>query len=478
MPRPRTISRLFLPLLFTLAGVIPHSKAFAQVLDSESHTEVETFRDRVLELEVQNAAILNALSEIQILLKQTLGRTPDIEGVELASAVPMLGSSLATALSTAATAPAATPPPPQQQAQPLVVQTEGNRSEVRFYGFIRMDAIFDDSRASAFQTPTFIRSEPDNAESQSNFTFHPRLTRIGLNFRAPNALDSLAGARLTGRIEADFQNGGRESRAVPRYRHAFLELNWGPHALLAGQTSDLISPLFPSVNADTLMWNAGNLGDRRMQLRYSYDSTAGFSFRTALGLTGAVDAQDVERNGIPDGEASTLPNFQGRVGYNSSRVILGTWAHYAKLHTDTSYGGKNDFDGYSYGGDFEFRFTPQAILRGEIWAGSNLSDVRGGIGQSFNTATGKEIDSRGGWLELGLRSGSYGFSTGYTMDDPKNGHVASGAPTENRAWYVTNQFRLAPPLTLGIDYLYWWTHFKGLHKGTDNRVNLYFTYDF
>jgi len=262
-------------------------------------------------------------------------------------------------------APALAPP----QAQAAGVQTEGNRSEVGFYGVVRTDAIFDDSRANAFQTPTFIRPEPDGSDSSSNFTFHPRLTRIGLNYRAPGTLDSLAGARLTGKIEMDFQNGGRESRAVPRYRHAYLQLGWGPHALLVGQTWDLISPLYPTVNADTLMGNAGNLGDRRMQLRYSYDPSTGLSFRTALGLTGAVDGQDADSNGILDGEASTLPNFQGRVGYNSSRVVAGAWAHYAQLQTATAFGGKNEFDGYSFGGDFDFRFTPQFNLRGEVWVG-------------------------------------------------------------------------------------------------------------
>jgi hypothetical protein len=124
------------------------------------------------------------------------------------------------------------------------------------------------------------------------------------------------------------------------------------------------------------------------------------------------------------------------------------------------------------------RFTPQITLRGEIWAGSNLSDFRGGIGQSFNTSTGREIDSRGGWSELGIRRGRYAFSTGYTTDDPKNWHVPFQGATENRAWYVTNQFRPDPPLMFGIDYLYWTTNFKGVNRGTDNRINAYVIYFF
>ena len=91
----------------------------------------------------------------------------------------------------------------------------------------------------------------------------------------------------------------------------------------------------------------------------------------------------------------------------------------------------------------------------------------------------EEIGSRGGWMELGLRaSPRYSFTTGYTIDDPHNGDLLDGARTNNRAWYVTNRFRLAPPILLGIDYLYWKTNFKGRETGTDNRVNLYLIYNF
>jgi hypothetical protein len=109
---------------------------------------------------------------------------------------------------------------------------------------------------------------------------------------------------VSGRLEIDFQNGGSNSRAIPRYRHAFLQMNWGVHSLLAGQTWDVISPLFPTVNADTLMWNVRNMGDRRPQLRYSYEPKTGLNARGAIGLTGAIDNLDADNNGVPDGEGS------------------------------------------------------------------------------------------------------------------------------------------------------------------------------
>jgi hypothetical protein len=382
---------------------------------------------------------------------------------------------LAVALICANAQAAAGQAPTQGAPAPPSVQTEGNKSAISFYGFTRLDGVLDDSRMNASQLPLFVRPEPEGAEDRSSFTMHPRLTRLGFNYRAPS---TATGPVITGRIEIDFHNAGSQSRAIPRYRHVFLQMAWGAHAILAGQTSDIISPLFPAVNADTLMWNAGNLGDRRAQFRYSYEPTRGLSLRAGIGLTGAIDNADVDANGVPDGEASTLPNFQGRVGYNSPKVLAGIWGHYSQVQTDTAYGGKREFDGHSIGGDIDVRFTRLVGLRGEVWMGSNLGDVRGGVGQTFNTATGNEIDSRGGWLELGLKRGRYAFSVGSTLDDPDDDQVPVNGFTRNGSWYVTNSFRVAPPVTAGVDYTYWTTEYRGASDGTDNRVNLYVMFTF
>lgn len=468
-----------LPLFLLLQMIVlpPIPKTFAQTQARASDREIEALRSRVLELEKQSAEILDQLSRIQQLLEQTISReSSEAEGVQVAAIRTGPASSVTRALEVAPV-PNSIPQPPSQPQAPIV-RAEGNDSKIGFYGFVRVDAIFDDSKNNAFQAPTFVRSEPAGTENQGNFTIHPRLSRFGMNFYAPTALMNLGDARLRGRIETDFLNGGSESRAIPRMRHAYLRLDWGEHSLLAGQTSDLISPLFPTVNSSTLMWNAGNLGDRRMQIRYGYEAKSGLSFRAGIGMTGAVDPLDADANGIRDGEAAIFPNFQGRIAYDSQRVKIGAWSHYARLHTGVAFGGQNDFNGYSYGSDFEFLFMDRLRVRGEAWAGSNLGDLRGGIGQSFNRMTGQEIDSRGGWVEVGVHAGRHDIFAGYSMDDPKNQHVAAGSPTENRAWYITNRFSLSEPLVLGIENLHWRTHFKGFPKGTDNRINVYLIYGF
>src|SRR6059036_1156480 len=99
------------------------------------------------------------------------------------------------------------------------------QSRIQFYGFLRLDLIYDDSRPDTSQTPFFILSEDPSLgiAGQENFTMHPRLTRFGVNYLGPH-VKALEDAALGGKLELDFQNGGRESRPIIRIRHAYLKL--------------------------------------------------------------------------------------------------------------------------------------------------------------------------------------------------------------------------------------------------------------
>jgi hypothetical protein len=376
--------------------------------------------------------------------------------------------------------PPATPPPAQA---PPVKEVQPAESRLQFYGFIREDVILDDGRPDSTQSPLFIMPEAQRAGS--TYTMHPRLTRFGFNLAGPE-MASLAGARLTGKFEIDFQNGGRDSRAIPRYRHAYMSINWRSSSLLVGQTWDLISPLFPSVNADTLMWNAGNLGDRRPQIRATVTPATGraqWSLAFAAGLTGAVDQLDLDTDGIRDGEAGGIPTLQGRVGVSyplgTRRLVGGLWAHGSRQEVATPVAGETRFSSHAFGGDLEIPLGARGVFRGEAWSGSNLPDIRGGIGQGVNRATGAGIDSTGGWAEIGgdlVRW--YGLSAGYTVDSPDADVVPAGGRTRNSAWYIANRLTAGRPFVVGLDYLRWRTEYRDAPSGTDNRINAYATYSF
>jgi hypothetical protein len=313
---------------------------------------------------------------------------------------------------------------------------------------------------------------------------HPRLTRFGLNMSGP-ALEPAGGARISGKFEFDFQNGGRESRALPRFRHMYLQLDWRAASLLVGQTADIISPLFPAVNGDTLMWNAGNLGDRRPQVRFTVQPPREglqWSLTAGAGLAGAVDAQDLDGDGVRDGEAGALPNVQARFGLSyplrTRRFSVGFWSHLARQRVATAIAGETEFGSQSAGMDFEFPIGTRAVLRGEAWAGRNLSDLRGGVGQSINRISGQGIRSKGGWIETGGNvTARYAVFGGYTIDSPYKHDLPFGGRASNAAWFIVNRWS-AGPLILGMDYLYWTTQYKGAERGTNNRVNAYFIYNF
>ena len=349
-----------------------------------------------------------------------------------------------------------------------------NTPKFQPYGFVRLDAIFDDSRLSHPQFPNYVQSEPRG--SDGSLTIHPRLTRLGVKIAKQEITSNVS---ASGQIEIDFQNGGRESRETPRMRHGFATLHFENAELLLGQTWDLISPLYPAPNSDGLMWNAGNMGDRRPQLRATLKPNGGnLTLSGALGMPNAVDGKDLDGGGglaDLDGADAAIPMIQGLAEINTNGLRLGLWGHWSREKTTTPVGGKTAFDTYSLGGHFRLPFG-KAWVQGEAFIGQNLSDVRGGIGQGVNTATGQEIESKGGWAELGVKAtDKVTLTAGGTIDDPKDTHLSIGGRTLNYSLYGVYAYRPASAFQIAAEYLYWKTEYNALSEGKANRVDLHAT---
>ncbi|HST23454.1 MAG TPA: hypothetical protein VLR90_20245 [Blastocatellia bacterium] len=370
---------------------------------------------------------------------------------------------------------------------------------IKFYGFLRGDMAADTSRMSNDpQLPFFVLSPDDPSqtlERSGDITVHPRLTRFGVDITPPKLPSGWAS---TGKLEIDFYNtvtdrpaaGGplardlvSNSRAAPRIRLAYVQVVKGDFSILAGQNWDVISPLFPSYNAEVVMWNGGNTGDRRPQFRLGYEPKVGkgkLSIVGAIGSSGAVDNQDLDGDGFRDGEASETPTGQLRVGYssplNGQNWSVGFWGHGAKQQINRSLiAGRDDFTSSLFGMDLSIPILPNLTFRGEAWKGRGLSDVRGGIGQSINTTTGQVIGAVGGWAELSFRANShYTVSGGTTLDNPYGSDIsAANGRVRNRVSYITNRFTVGRGLSFGFDYGRWLTRYKVLRTGTNNRFNLF-----
>lgn len=388
--------------------------------------------------------------------------------------------------------------PPQQdpleQSPKWNELTVGKSAKLKFYGFLRLDAVYDDSRPDNTQIIGSVKSEDPAAdpsvaakENDHDLTIHPRLTRLGIDFEGPK-VEPLGGAHVTGKLEIDFYNllpGAltSNSREFVRMRHAWLKLGWENFSLLAGQREDVISPIFPIVNNDLVLWGAGNLGDRRPQVRGEWTNGM-FTATGMIGLTGADDNQNLDNDGLLDGEDSFLPTLQGRLAVAldgwvaKQKIVVGIWGHWAREETSKNVAGFDRFQSDAEGLDLTIPLLADLWLKGELWRGQNLDDVRGGIFQGVNTTTGDEIASFGGWIELGWRPVEwYAVSLGASLDDPEHDDLPVAGKDLNRIFYLANRFTFGP-VEFGADYLNWTTEYKGFGEGTDNRFNVYAAFKF
>ena len=365
---------------------------------------------------------------------------------------------------------------------------KGN-SKLKFYGFLRLDSQFDDSRFNDPQIPGYVRSEDKSApggvpagvvadEDDAELAFHARLTRMGAEFGGLT-LDGLGEPSVFGRIEMDFYNiglGDSDSRNALRMRRAYLELDWGDWSLLAGQEWDLISPLYPAVNSDLVMWGAGNTGDRRPQVRLQNETALGdgvLKSQLGLGLAGAVSSPTVV-GGLRSGENSSRPMVSARVGYQAEGGIgAGVWGHVARDEYDNDGAGpagEETFESNSIGVDLSVPLAgDETWLKAEAWSGENLDDIRGGIFQGVNAA-GKEIGAKGGFAELGHKLSEHvTLSVGYSMDDPDDGDLDSFMRSKNEVAYATSVWKYGD-VRFGLEYLNWTTDYIDLDSGEANRL--------
>lgn len=425
--------------------------AFAQ------QNELAELKRRVAELEQQNRAILQTLDE----LKAKLETPPP-----------------APATSTVAQRPT------EPVRWPEVISPP---TKLKFYGFLRLDLDIDSQRPNNAQIPLFITSEDPRIGKPhaGSYSMHPRLTRFGMDFSGPRIAD-LGDAALSGKLEIDFENGGSESRQIPRIRHAYFQSKWNSFSILGGQTWDIVSPLYPTVNNDTLMWNAGNPGDRRPQFRAGWEPKTKhgtWSFVAGAGLTSAVDLLDLDNNTYRDGEESGRPDVQARIGYShplfDQSASLGASMFYGWLNTSKPVAGRTKFASQLINIDYTLPLASKVSLRGEGWWGRNLADVRAGSGQAINLVNGREIRARGGWSEVSVKvSPFWSVHPGWTLDNPVTPDVPSGGRTRETAFYIGNRITPRGPFTIGADYLRWRTNYKDFRRGIDNRVNLFFQYAF
>ncbi len=345
---------------------------------------------------------------------------------------------------------------------------------VKLYGFVEASGVYSDSAGS--ETVMNAPIEADG-ESQKEYNFTARGTRLGLDFSATDV--GLEGD-ISGKVEMDFF-GGSEGTPSVRMRHAYAKLNYPDWNVLAGQTWDVFAPLNPSNLNRAIGFRGGNLGHRHPQLivtRHS-DDVLGGSLDTSIGL---IDIQNdaQEKRGVPLGG--------GYIKYENKTVekpysvrLGGVWGE----EKDTSSGTpiKDYLDIWAATVGLTVKLTKKVNFTSEVYSGANLAAFRSTNNSSVDGH--KSLRSRGGFAQFTLKpTGKDKINVGSGVDDVKGlNQVASTNWIYNCFNYVNYNRSLSKNLTWGVEYQHFKTKYINsglLDKDTGhlNRFQTSFKYAF
>jgi hypothetical protein len=297
----------------------------------------------------------------------------------------------------------------------------------KFSGYFKADFIYDQTRVNSGDYALYVSERsPINAPDNDIMNITARETRFAVDFMWKEK-----DVRTDAKLEFDFYGLGAapatlnsmENKSVPMLRHAYVKLTKGNWSLLAGQTSDIISPLVPKSVNYTVLWDQGNIGYRRPQLRVT--GWADLSDNAKVSIAGGIFRTlggDIDGDHVDDGADAGVPTVEGRVAMSSKirergMMELGFSGHYGTEEYEIGRGTKSI---ESWSGNVDLRVVPSERweLLGELFVGDNLGAYYGGVGQTVNPMH-TEIGAKGGWAELSFKpTDGLWLNLGYGIDNP------------------------------------------------------------
>jgi len=364
--------------------------------------------------------------------------------------------------------------------------------DIQLYGYLKLDAAYDSSRIDNGNYAKWVERENANSEDDQ-FNMTANETRLGALLSGPD--DGVM--KASGRVEVDFYEGGSENKARLMMRHAYMKLDWPADrfSLIAGQTSDVISPLLPSTLNYSVGWWVGNIGYRRPQIRLTKEYEVGP--QENLKLEGAL-ARTIGRTdavaGTDSGEDSGLPSLQARASMSlplggPEVSTVGVSGHLAQEEYDIATDGRNkEFESWSLNLDLTQPINTWLSIKSEVFTGKNLDAYLGGIGQGVTTTAGanqyEEIGSKGGWVAASLGPwDKERFNLGVSMDDVERGNVNNASSTNpgrtlNRSVFVNMFYSLNKNTEWAVELSHWRTEYRGTGDGDSLRAQTSLIYKF
>jgi len=352
--------------------------------------------------------------------------------------------------------------------------------DVTLYGYVKLDAAHDSDRTSTGNYGRWVESSSVYAD-HDQFSMTANQTRLGAQVKGPE----MQHLQTSGLFEMDFYGGGAENKPNPMMRHAYLTAFWPDLHLsvLAGQTSDTISPLtMPTINY-TVGWWQGDIGYRRPQLRLTktvkladqiegkLEVAAARTLGRTNGWTGAS---------YDTGQEAGFPSWQGRASVSlpllaNKPTILGVSGHWS----EEEYTNRQHCASWSLNADMTLPITQWLAVQAEGVVGENLDAYLGGIGQGINTTTVESIAAHGGWVALILTPcAQWQFNVGAGEDKPNGNDLVATSRTYNNVLFGNATYFFNTNFSIGLEVSHLQTGYKGQSNGDDVREQLSLMYKF
>jgi hypothetical protein len=343
-------------------------------------------------------------------------------------------------------------------------ETVWSKYNMKLYGRVKMDYIYQNGRSSASTVATNIVDKlttPDYKNDSTNFK--ARDTRFG--FISSHEAGDWVGK---GRFEIDFYGTQAGNSNTPRFRLGYVDLankDWGT-SFRAGKDWQAISQLHPSTIDFGILLRAGNLWERPDQ----------FTVRQKVGdnlevLVTAFKFVLGSAANTGTGDESVMPWVGTRVAYSfeafdGKHLLAVNAAYQGDEDNDT----KEDVDRWMVGGEFKFSLGP-VLLKGEAWYGEAIaghfsrSDAiavqKAGAAKGDTT---QEVEAWGGWIDATYKiMPKWSITAGVGIDDPEEddfevsgtrNSMGNSAFSENLQTYVNTWYSITPAIKVGAEWMY------------------------
>ena len=355
------------------------------------------------------------------------------------------------------------------------------------YGILWGNMVYETARTNPGDYTLYVNPLRPNTNQQ--FVVEGRSTRLGFDLSGPQ-VPLLACASSGGKVEIDFQRMlDTENKGSILLRHAYLEVKNEDFRLLAGQTWDVISPLYPGMLMYSVGWGGGNIGYRRAQLRG--ERYLAFSDVSMLTLQGSLNADIVTDNNSTTliGDQAGWPVLEGRVAWTLGErgaglkpIEFGFSGHIGEQVFDFKAPYPNPVTGlarrtWSCNADFKVPIGPRFGVQGEFFTGENLGAFLGGIVQGIDAGTTTlpgsrdPIRSTGGWVEVWYDwTPTLHSHVGYSIDDPLDQDVTNGR-IYNSFVFANLSYDLTSKFLVGVEVSSWRTIWVGTSNGPADSVH-------